>query len=210
MLDLLLDDPLGLARLRLADPAVARDHRLEVVDVVQRHAADLRARGVDVARHREVDQQHRPPLARVHHLRELACLEQQVRRGGRRDDDVGPLERLGQLVEGDAGAAVAAREADRAVAPAVGDEHGPHAAVGERARGQLARLAGPDDHHLAAVERAELLPGERDRDRGQAQLALADRRLGADALAGRERGLEQLVGERPGRLLGRAPCRRRA
>ena len=63
--------------------------------------------GVDVPRHGEVDQQHRPPVARAHHLRELARLEQQMRRGGRGDDDVGALERLGQLVEADAAPAVA-------------------------------------------------------------------------------------------------------
>ena len=39
-----------------------------------------------------------------------------------------------------------------------------------------------------------------DRDRRQAQLALADRGLGAYPLAGRERRLEQVVGERPGGL----------
>ncbi len=86
--------PSALRASRLAHPAVAGDHRLEVVDVVQRDALDLAARGVDVARHREVDQQHRPPVARGHHLGQLARLDQQVRRGGRGDDDVGALERL--------------------------------------------------------------------------------------------------------------------
>ena len=61
LLDLLLDDSLGLARLRLAHPAVAGDHRLKVVDVVERHAVDVAAGGVDVARDRQIDQQQRPP-----------------------------------------------------------------------------------------------------------------------------------------------------
>ena len=62
-------------------------------------AVQLAAGGVDVARDREVDQQHRPTAALAHHLGELADLEQQVRRGGRGDDDVGLQQRLRELVE---------------------------------------------------------------------------------------------------------------
>ena len=49
--------------LGLADRAIARDDRLEVVDVVERHAVERGARGVDVARHGDVDQQQRSPAA---------------------------------------------------------------------------------------------------------------------------------------------------
>ncbi len=46
-----------------ADSAVARDDRLQVVDVVERHALQLAAGRVDVARHGDVDQQQRAPVA---------------------------------------------------------------------------------------------------------------------------------------------------
>ena len=91
-LDLLLDDALGAARL---DPALvvrARDLRLQAVDVDERDAGQRRALGIDVARHREVEQQQRPPAARLGDERQLLGADDRVRRGGRGDDDVGPLE----------------------------------------------------------------------------------------------------------------------
>ena len=64
-----------------------------------------------------------------------------MRRRGRGDDDVGPGELARQRVEADRLAVKAPRQAERPVATAVGDEHRLGAAVGERAGGQLARLA---------------------------------------------------------------------
>ena len=54
--------------------------------------------------------------------------------------------------------------------------------------GQLARLAGADDHHLAVAQVADDVAREVDGDAGDADPALADRRLGAHALAGLQRG----------------------
>ena len=99
-LDLLLDDPLGAAGLALTDLAVAVGHRLQVVDVIQRDALDLGAGGIDVAGNGQVDQQQRAAVALLMTSAISRGLEQEVRRGGRGDDDVGPQQRLGQLVEG--------------------------------------------------------------------------------------------------------------
>jgi hypothetical protein len=115
------------------------------VDVDQRDAGQQAALRVDVARHGEVQQQQRPPRARRHDHGQLLGADDRVRRGGGGDDDVGPLELAGQRVEGDRLAAEAPCERDRAVAPAVGDEHRRHAALGQRARGQLGGLARADD-----------------------------------------------------------------
>src|SRR5207302_2535634 len=111
------------------------------------------------------------------------------------------FERRGQLLEIDALAAVAAREAERAVTPPAGHENGERAALRESARGQLTGLAGADDHHRPPGEAAELLLSELDRDRREAQPPLRDGGLGAHPLARRKRRLEQVVGERPGELL---------
>ena len=135
-------------------------------------------------------------VALPHDLLQLLRLHQQVRRRGGGDDDVGARERVGELVEAHRIAAEPPREADRAVLAARGDERDPRAAVSERASGQLAHLAGADDDPLAAGQVAEQLAGEHHADGREAQLALADRRLGAHPLAGGERGLEQVVGER--------------
>ena len=160
--------------------------------------------------HRKVDQQHRRAPAQRHHLGQLAGLQQQVRRRRGGHDDVGALEHVWQLVEADAAPAVALGQAHRPVSPPGGHEHRPAAAVGQRAGGQLAGLPGADDHHLATLERAQALLGQRDRHRREAELALADRRLGAHALARRQRRLEQMVGQRTDGVLGQRTRRRRA
>ena len=110
-------------------------------------------RGVDVARHRDVDQQQRPGgfpiIPSVEHLRELVTADDRVRGRGGGDDDVGARQLLGQPVEADHGAAEALREAARAVGVAIGDEDRAGPPVGKRLRGQLAGVAGAEDHHVA-------------------------------------------------------------
>ena len=149
-LDLLLDDALGAPRL---DPALgvrARDLRLQPVDVDQRDARQRRAVGIDVARHREVEQQQRPAAARprddarapprprsraARPSTRRRCRPARARRGSASNAIVEPPNR--------------SRQRDRPLAPAVGDEDRPHALLGQRARRQLRGLAGADDQHVA-------------------------------------------------------------
>ena len=209
-LDLLLDDPLRAARLGLAHLHVPGDGALQRVHVEHGDAGQLGALRVDVARHREVDEQQRPPAARGHHLADLLGAEQRVRRGGGGDHDVGPLELAGQRVEGARGAAEALGERDRALAAAVGHEHRGHALVVQRLGGELGGLARADDHDVAVGEVAERVARGVDRDGGDRGAAGRDRGLGAHALAGRQRGAEELVGHRPGGAGARARARTRA
>ena len=125
--DLLLDDRLGAQRLGLADRDRVRDARLQVVHVVERHAGQVAAGRVDVARHGDVDEQQRPPAARAHDELELLLAEDRVRRRGRGDDDVRALELRGQLVQRDDAAVEALGQRARAVGVAVGDEDRAHA-----------------------------------------------------------------------------------
>ncbi len=74
----------------------------------------------------------------------------------------------------------------------------PGALLGERPRGQLARLAGAEDHDVALLQLADRAQREVHSDRGDADAAGADRGLRADPLARRQRGGEQAVRERPG------------
>ncbi len=111
------------------------------------------------------------------------------------------LELRRQLLEADGAAAEALGEPDRAVVAAVGDEDGLDAAGGERARGQLGRLAGADQQHAALGEVAERPLRELDGDRRDGDRALADPGLGADPLAGGERAAEEPVEDRAGRAL---------
>ena len=163
---------------------VARDDLLQVVDVVQRHALELTAARLDVAGDRDVDQQQRPPRALAGDELELLVPDDRVRRGGRGDHDVGLHQLLGQAVEPDDRAAEALREAECAVGVAVGHEDRAGALLGERARGQLARLARAEDHDVALAQVAEDVAREADGDRGDAHAARADAGLRAHALAG--------------------------
>ena len=149
---------------------------------------------------RSISSSGRPSRAR-HHLGERLALDHVMRRAGRRDDDVGADQLLGQLLEADRVAAEALGQADRAVVVAVGDEDRLDALGGERARGQLGGLAGADDQHPAVSQLAERALRELDGDRGDRQRALRDPGLRAGALAGGERVAEQPVEDRPGRAL---------
>ena len=70
-------------------------------------------------------------------------------------------------------------------------------------RGELAHLAGADDQHAAAGERAEDLLGQGDGGKAHRHRPFGQRRLGADALADAERPVEQLVQQRADGLQGR-------
>ena len=198
--DLLLDDRLRRRDVGLADREVVGDRRLEVVDVAQRDARELAAARVDVARHGDVDQEQRPAVAGRHHELELLVADDRVRRGGRRDHDVGRLERLRQAVEAHDRAAEPLRHRARAVGVPVGHEHRADAARGERLRGQLAGLAGADDHHGAPAQ-ARRAAAPRGRppptrgSRGCARSPVSER----TRLPVCERRGEQAVGERAGR-----------
>ena len=196
--DLLLYDRLALDGLLGARAEVARDERLQVVDVVERHPRQLPAALLDVPRHGDVDQQQGAVLAGLDDLLELLVTDDRVRRGCRADHDVGLQELVGEPVEPHDRAAEALREAARAVGVAVGDEDRPGSLVDERAGRQFAGLARSEDHRVACGERAEDVAGEIDGHRGDAHVVLGDARLGPHALARREGGREQPVGERAG------------
>ena len=59
-LDLLVDDRFGARDLGAAPREVLADDRLQVVDVVEEHLLDFADRRLDVARHRDVDEEQRP------------------------------------------------------------------------------------------------------------------------------------------------------
>ena len=82
------DHLLGLHHRLLADLQVVLDDVRQVVDAVEEHVVELRRLGLDVARHREVDDEHRRVPARLDHALEQALAEdrQRARRAG--DDDV--------------------------------------------------------------------------------------------------------------------------
>ena len=160
------------------------------------------ARRVDVARHGEVDQQQRPAAARLHHRGELLGADDRVRRGGRGDHDVGALELAGSASnEPEAPpkrcASAIARSRRRlatniVVTPCAWNARAVCSDV----------LAGADDHDVPRGQLAQRGARRVDRDRRHGGVPDRDRGLRAHALAGRQRGAEQPVGQRPGRARG--------
>ena len=79
MADLVVDDRLGLRdRERRASRLRAARSR-QVVDRVEEHVVELADLGLDVARHREVDHEHRPAAARLQRALDQALAEDRQR-----------------------------------------------------------------------------------------------------------------------------------
>ena len=98
---LLGDHPLGLVDRFAADVEVALHDLGEIVDAVQENVLERGRLGLDVARHPEVDDEHRRVAALADHALEQALADdrQRARRAG--DDDVELRQPLGQLGERD-------------------------------------------------------------------------------------------------------------
>ena len=65
------------------------DNLLQVVDIVDEDAVQLVHLRIDVARNRDIDEEHRPVAAAAQELLAMLFAEDGVRRAGGADDDVG-------------------------------------------------------------------------------------------------------------------------
>ena len=176
----------------------------EVVDVVEVDVVELVDARIEVARHAQVDAEHRPPFALAQHLVHHAPrVSTYVVAGGRADDDVGHL----QVLAGTARTAPAWRRS-RAPARRRGRRCGwstimlPTPLRQQMPRRELAHLAGADQHRGLVLEAIEDRRRQLDRRRAHRHGAAGDAGLGAHALGDRERLVEPAVQHRAGR------CRR--
>ena len=83
---------------------------MQVVDVVEIRAVDLRDARIDVARHGEVDEKERAHFARGQRAFDVVGSDQMMRRSGRSDDDVAFIELLFESVEMHSAAVEALRQ----------------------------------------------------------------------------------------------------
>ena len=88
MAGLVGDHLLGLHDRLAPDLQVVLHDLREVVDAVQEHVVEFRGFRLDVARHGEVDDEHRRVLALLDHALEHALAEDRQRARRARDDDV--------------------------------------------------------------------------------------------------------------------------
>src|SRR5205823_10528862 len=103
------------------------DHALQVVDVVEEHPGELGDPGVQVTRHGDVDEDHRPPGPGGDHGREVVPAEHDVGRVGGGDDDVGGRQLVVDAVEAHAPSAHAGAELARRCHGPVGHHQVPAA-----------------------------------------------------------------------------------
>ena len=82
------DHLLGVLGLLHALAQVGVDHFLQVVDVVEEDVVELVDRRLDVARHRDIDQEHGPVAPRRDHALHLVLVQDVVRRAGGGDHDI--------------------------------------------------------------------------------------------------------------------------
>ena len=86
----------GLSAYGLFAPVaqVRLHHLLQIVDVVNKDAVQVIQPGINVARHRNVDEEHRAVLACLQKLFAMLFAEDGMWRARRADDDVGPGNRV--------------------------------------------------------------------------------------------------------------------
>ena len=97
--DVVLDDHLGLRHGVLAHvEAFARD-LAEIVDGIEEHVVERADLRFDVARHGEIEHQHRAVLARLERAFDEAFADERQRRSRGAHDDVVQRELRGQIVQ---------------------------------------------------------------------------------------------------------------
>ena len=190
--DFLVDDRLGARELGAPPRQVLADDRLQIVHVVEEDLIQIADRGLDIARQGDVDDEERPVPPRAHRLLDRRSRQHGFGRAGGGDDDVGGDERR-------RAAPATARRGPRAGAPGARPTasvrlamviclHALRAQVDAR---ELGHLAGAEDEHAQAGEVAEDLLGELDGGVAHRHGAFGEPGFAADALADRERGVEQ-------------------
>ena len=198
-LHLLLDDRLPAHRLALALVDVTGDGDREVVEVVEVDVVEVVDRGIEVARHGEVDEEHRPLLAGAQHLLDERRRDEVVGRAGGADHDVGELQVFRDAIEGYRDALELARQRNRALERAGGDHHAADALGLQMARGELAHRPGADQHRGLVVELLEDRPREVDGRRRDRHGFAGNARLRAHALRDGERAVEDSMQHGSGR-----------
>ena len=185
---------LGLARLH-----VLVDDLPQVVDRIKVGVLEGGDRRVDVARHGEVEHEHRPVAALLERALHVGEADHEPGTRGRGDDDVGLRQVRGERLEADHRGGQTFGDALGAVGAAVRDDEAADLLRVQVARRELDHLAGADEERSVPFEAREHAPREPDSRGGDRDRVRADRGLRPHPLGHREGGLEQPVQQRAGR-----------
>ena len=132
---------LGVVRLFHALAQVGVDHFLQVVDIVEEDVVQVVDRGLDIARHRDIDQEHRLVAAGGDDALHLFLVQDVVRRAGAGDQDIDLRQHGGEARVLDRRALEELGHFHGALMRAVGDEDVGGAGAAQVARGEFAHLA---------------------------------------------------------------------
>jgi len=153
-------------------------------------ARDIRG---DVARHREIQQQHRPVPAQPQSVFDLRAMQYRRAAGGGGNHDVGFGQMPVELGQRQGHAAMASGEILRMGQGAVGDQQALGFRFHQMPSGQFDGLAGTDQQHGRFTEPGKTVLRQAYRDGRHRHRIRADTGIGARALGGGEGLLEQAI-----------------
>ena len=181
---------LSLRRLFQPLLAVGFNDALEVIGIVQVDIFQFVHLRVDIPRHGDVDEKHRPLFPAADRPGHVLRPDDVVGSTGGRQDDVRLVEVIEEIFETNRPAGQFIRQPFSALKSAVGDQNTAHSVADKVFRGQLAHLPCPDEQHGFVREVPENLLRQLHRGEGDRNRRGGYPRFGADTL-GDEKGLVQ-------------------
>ncbi len=162
--ELLLEDGLGLLRFASSVRQIRRSDALQVVDVVEKDAVEAVDLGIDITGHGNVDEEYGAVAAAVEKLLCVGNAEDEFRRPGGGNEDVGFVGARVQIVKADDVAVEFSRQMHGAFLGTIGDKKRTGSLLHEVPCGEFAHFACTDEKDTLAFERAEDFAGKIDSD----------------------------------------------
>ena len=135
---------------------------LKVVDIIEKRIVNFVYHRIDVARHSDIDEEHRVVLSPVNDLFCQRLSDDEVWRPCRADHDIGTVHVVGEVFKRDRSALEYLRQFDGALERTIRNQHGRNARPLQVLRRKLAHFAGADDHDALSGKIAENLSGQLD------------------------------------------------
>src|SRR5271165_6361054 len=170
-----------------------RNHLLQVVDVVNEDTVQLVHLRIDIARDGDIDEEHGPVLAAAQELLAVLLAEDGVRRARGTDDNVGVRNRLVELLERNCLAIELFGQRYGALVSPIGNVDLRGSMCNQMARGELAHLPRSDQVNALALQVAEDLFRQIDRDGCDRHRRSRDGRLVAHTFCDSESAGQQRV-----------------
>lgn len=193
MLGMQGDQHLRLRSGLLPERAAFFEYMVEVIDRIEVDVVQIRDIRSNIARYRQIDQQHRFMAALGDGSNDVGGIQNRNRAGGGADDDISFGEVLGGIRQGQGIGRETRGEGLRMHQRPVGDDHPFHIRLCQMLRRQFDGFAGADQHHAGLVELAEQLPGQFHAGIGDGHRVRTNAGLGTDAFGGGKGVLEQAV-----------------